>query len=561
MNLRIFKYTQHLLTAGMTVLLMVGCSLQEEPYSLTAEKLAESEDGAEQLVTGIYAIFWDNWMMEQTYMAWLDYDHDHCAGPGWVLSSAGSGDITGHWAYNTTNDMWSSMYRMVNRANKAKESLERGDAWQSEPRMRQLYGEVLFLRAFAYFHLVRMYGAVPLRLSSETPTDCPRSSVQEVYQAITSDLESSLEFLHYASEGNVGEWGHVDKTAAALLLARVYCTMGSAATACQGAEMTVNIKGTDKRFTCDKVDGAENIDARQCYQRAKELCDMIIQRRGVDFDLMPEYLKIWGSNNRRNKEFVWGAAAGGDVDFRTSGLNNYFTPAPFGGSGCWIYMAPNLYEQYDEDDDRAVHGVWHYYLTSYTQSKWVSFPSNSTRYNANNLPANLKAYKSGFNASYKYGVACMTKYYDGDISNPSFFSAKNAAQTEQDVILLRFAEAYLLRAEAEVELGDVNAAMKDIDVIRQRAHATTLYAGRVNDKVEARSLVLKERSLELAMEFNRKFDLLRWGLYLGVMNETQSIVCGNAQRSTIRTKKNLLYAIPPSEIAENKLIDGNNYGY
>ena len=73
--------------------------------------------------------------------------------------------------------------------------------------------------------------------------------------------------------------------------------------------------------------------------------------------------------------------------------------------------------------------------------------------------------------------------------------------------------------------------------------------------------MLKERALELTMEFNRKFDLLRWGLYLNVMNTTQSIQCGNSQRSTIRTQKNLLYAIPTIEIAENDLIDSNNYGY
>ena len=129
------------------------------------------------------------------------------------------------------------------------------------------------------------------------------------------------------------------------------------------------------------------------------------------------------------------------------------------------------------------------------------------------------------------------------------------------MILIRFAEAYLLRAEAEVELGDINAAMKDVDVIRKRAKATTLYAGNVSDKVEARSLVLKERALEFCMEFNRKFDLLRWGLYLNVMNATEYIECGTAKRSTIRTKKNLLYAIPTSEVAENDAIGSNNYGY
>ena len=546
----------------MSVLLVSGCSLDEIPYSITSEKLVQTEEGAEQLVTGIYATFWDNWCMEQTYMAWMDYDNDHCGAPAWVLSSAGSGDITGHYAYNTLNDLWSVFYRMINRANKAKESLESTGNYQTDPAIRQLYGETLFLRAFAYFHLVRMYGAVPVRLSSETEQNCPRSSVKEVYDVVTGDLETSLEYLSYASEGNVGEWGHADKTAASLLLARVYCTMGAAALACNGdTEMIVDIKGDKKRFVCSPVAGAEEINAQQCYERAKELCDEIIGRRGIDFDLMDAYLHLWGGNNRKNKEFVWGVPSVGDVDFQTSGMSSYYTPAPYGGSGAWIYMAPNLYTQFDASDERIIHGVWHYYLTSYTSTKWVSFPSNSDEYNAENLPDNLKAFVPDFNDTYKYGVPCMTKHFKGDISNPSKKKKKEASQSEQDIILLRFAEAYLLRAEAEVELDEIEAAMQDIDVIRKRSKATTLYSGKVTDKVEARSLVLKERALELCQEFNRKFDLLRWGVYLDVMNATQFIVCGNANRSTIRTQKNLLYAIPTSEIAANSLIGGNNYGY
>ena len=555
------KHIKYSVSALVLSLTFASCSLEETPYSVTAEQLAQTEDGATQLVTGIYATFWDNWCMEQTYMAWMDYDQDHSAGPSWVLSSAGSGDVTSHYAYNTNNDLWSMFYRMINRANKAKEALETTDAYQSDPKIRQLYGEVLFLRSFAYFHLVRMYGGVPLRLSSQSEENCPRSSVEKVYEQITNDLEESLNYLNYLSEGNVGAWGHADKTAASILLARVYCTMGAAALTNSGAEMIVDIKGDKKRFTCDKVDGAENFDAQKCYTRAKELCDNVINRKGIDFDLMPNYLSIWGGNNARNKEFVWGAAAGSDVDFQTSGLNNYFTPAPYGGSGAWIYMAPNLYQQYDEDDDRIVHGVWHYYWASYTNKKWIAYPANSEKYNAEHLPDNLKAVSTEFNSSYKGAVPCLTKWYKDDISNPSFYSKKEPATSQQDVILIRFAEAYLLRAEAEVELGNIDAAMQDVDVIRKRAKATTLYEGKVADKVEARSLVLKERALEFCMEFNRKFDLLRWGLYLNVMNSTEFIECGTAKRSTIRTKKNLLYAIPTSEIAENDDIDSNNYGY
>lgn len=542
--------------------LMSGCSLQEEPYSLTAEELATTGEGAEQLVTGIYATFWDHWCMQQTYMAWMDYDHDHCGGPSWVLSSAGSGDVTSHFAYNTMNDLWTTFYCMINRSNSAREALEKNDSYKEVPAISQLYGETLFMRAFAYFHLVRMYGAVPLRLTSDSDNDCPRSSVEDVYNQITSDLETSLEYLRFPSDGGVGAWGHADKTAAMLLLARVYNTMGSAALTHAGTQIKVDIKGEEHTYTCSPVDGTSGIDAAKCYRRSKELCDEVIGRRGIDFDLMPGFRYIWGTNNARNKEFVWGAASNGaDETFCTSGLNNYFTPAPFGGSGTWIYMSHNCYNLYEENDDRIVDGVFHYYLVNYNKGqKWVSYPSKSDRYNEANLPADYKAYADGFNTSYTKGVACMTKHYNGDITKPSFYSAKQNAKTNQDIILIRFAEAYLLRAEAEVEVGTVADAMADLDVIRKRAGAS-IYSGKITDKVEARSLVLKERALELAMECNRKFDLLRWGLYLDVMNDTQSIDCAGTLRSMVRTKKNLLYAIPTAEIAANKLLGGNNYGY
>ena len=167
--------------------LMSGCSLQEEPYSLTAEELATTGEGAEQLVTGIYATFWDHWCMQQTYMAWMDYDHDHCGGPSWVLSSAGSGDVTSHFAYNTMNDLWTTFYCMINRSNSAREALEKNDSYKEVPAISHLYGETLFMRAFAYFHLVRMYGAVPLRLTSDSDNDCPRSCL-----LYTSDAADEL---------------------------------------------------------------------------------------------------------------------------------------------------------------------------------------------------------------------------------------------------------------------------------------------------------------------------------------------------------------------------------
>ena len=545
---------------GAVLISLCGCSLEETPYSITAGKLSETETGAEQLVTGVYGTFWDNWMMEQTYMAWVDQDHDHCMAPAWVMKSAATGDVTSHYSYNGYNDLWSVFYRLINRTNTAMETLSGTASFQDGNEVfRQYYGEMLFMRAFAYFHLVRMYGAVPLRLTSQSESECPRSPVKDIYDTIVNDLETSLEHLHYPSEGNVGAWGHADKTAAQILLARVYCTMGASALTHEGVKMICDIKGTDTTFDCDKVAGAEGIDAEACYTRAKELCDEVIKRKGTDFDMMPNYLSLWGGNNRKNKEFVWGANSNAMQEYCSAGLAYYCTPAPYGGAGAWLYLSPHLYDLYEEQDHRQVYGVWHYYRASYT-GNWYGYPYNSEKYNEANMPTELSGFHSGFSNN-KNAAPCCTKWYNGDIANPTLYSAKQAQYVDQDVVLIRFAEAYLLRAEAQVELGNVDAAMADVDVIRSRANAATLYSGVVTDKLEARSLVLKERGLELCQEFNRKFDLLRWGLYLDVMNTTQNITLNTNVRSLVRTEKNLLYAIPTNEIAENSLLGGNNYGY
>ena len=84
-----------------------------------------------------------------------------------------------------------------------------------------------------------------------------------------------------------------------------------------------------------------------------------------------------------------------------------------------------------------------------------------------------------------------------------------------------------------------------------------------SDKVLLRSSIYQERALEFALEFNRKFDLLRWGLYLKVMNATGSVQ--TAYRATkiskIREPRCILYTIPLAEVTSNKSFGANNEGW
>ena len=69
--------------------------------------------------------------------------------------------------------------------------------------------------------------------------------------------------------------------------------------------------------------------------------------------------------------------------------------------------------------------------------------------------------------------------------------------------------------------------------------------------------------MEFMQEFNRKFDLLRWGLYLDVMNKTQSVrIQGTGLSiSKVRQPRSILYAVPLNEINNNRLFGPNNSGY
>src|SRR5690606_26036783 len=92
---------------------------------------------------------------------------------------------------------WASFYRMIARANLV---IDRATVWEptadvEKNNKKQYIAEAKFLRAYAYFNLVNLYGRVPLRLTFNVGLDddsySPRASVEEVWAAIEKDLIES----------------------------------------------------------------------------------------------------------------------------------------------------------------------------------------------------------------------------------------------------------------------------------------------------------------------------------------------------------------------------------
>ena len=129
---------------------------------------------------------------------------------------------------------------------------------------------------------------------------------------------------------------------------------------------------------------------------------------------------------------------------------------------------------------------------------------------------------------------------------------------------MRFADVLLIYAEAanEANNGPTSEALNALNRVRVRSNATPKSltgVGNINDKVLFRSAVLEERAMEFAEEGDRRWDLIRWGIYLPVMNA----IGGTDEVDIVKSRmeKHLLFPIPGSEVGVNKFITKNNPGW
>ncbi|AEH01599.1 RagB/SusD domain-containing protein [Lacinutrix sp. 5H-3-7-4] len=140
-------------------------------------------------------------------------------------SSEGEAAQFENYSITATNgiveDYYRSYYNVIFRANIVLENL---DVASSENR-DSIEAEAKFVRAYAYFNLVRLYGAIPLvdRVisSAETEISFTRVDPSSIYELIVSDLETAVDGLDNTYKTRAS------KAAAQTLLAKVYLTQGT----------------------------------------------------------------------------------------------------------------------------------------------------------------------------------------------------------------------------------------------------------------------------------------------------------------------------------------------
>lgn len=400
---------------------------------------------------------------------------------------------------------WPIWYQVISAANAAIAGAESIDA--SESQLNHLIAEARFMRAFAYFHLVRNFGEVPyidyFINDPETVKTISKTPVSEVYAGILADLEYAKVWL--PDQRRNGIRTRATKGTAASYLASVHLTM-------------------------------ENW--QKSYDEAKWVID---NKARFGYDLVEDYQSLYIATSANGlKEHVFA------VDFlglqRGPGnVNVDFNASMTGVRGAdrsgWSVMVPSLkvYQTWPEGDYR----------------KRVSFDSAIV------MGGTLQPYQNFVNTKRPH----IAKY-----SRFPGTSQGQMQQSDHNYAAMRYAEVLLIAAEALGEItGSGNPeAVGYVNQIRERARnevgvTNTIPADVMSGmaKDDFINLVLEERRFELAFEFKRWYDIKRRRLGNQVFTGPNSF----EPQSNFSEARDYLMPLPRRELETNPNLAPQNPGY
>lgn len=209
------------------VLTLVGCSedfLQKTPQgTLTQANFPVTESDALLATNGSYTILRDYFYGFGGFPI-LDFMSDDASRGSNLTANVAELEPFDKFAITPTSDgidrWWAALYQGIRRANVV---IERVPGVDMDMVLRNRYiGEAKFIRALMYFDLVRAWGGVPIVTTADPPVLVSRSSKEEVYDLIVSDLLFAIDNLSEQLSLPDAEAGRATKEAAKALLGKVY---------------------------------------------------------------------------------------------------------------------------------------------------------------------------------------------------------------------------------------------------------------------------------------------------------------------------------------------------
>lgn len=507
-----------LLLSVITLTASCQKSLKEyNPSGMTAESVFTTPEGFETLVNAAYS-----------YQRWW-YGKEEGFGlseMGTDIWMSGAGDVatdlTQYINLQGTNGAitteWQQLYAAVNLCNTGINRISGAGLSATARPIRE--AELRFLRAFYYWHIVETWGGVHFSLAETQGviTTANKTPVETFNKQIIEDLLFAVERLPVTTT----DYGRVTKPAAQAFLARMYLT-------------------------------------QKKYTEAKAMALAVING-GYGFTLLPNYADLWKMSNLKNKEVVYA------VNYAVNlSLNDLSDPIlnPLGHSrgsnNGHMLFAMKYDDQAGMFRDIANGRPFNRYMP--TRFLLDLYSDNDARYegsfktvwfaNSTSRPAGMAIGDTAVFATKKVyaPIGKLYKVYDrnavynanGTVKDQLHYvslnkfddptrTSTNEAQSARDSYVIRFAELYLIAAEAEFNLGNPDQAATYLNVVRTRAAK----AGKVAEMQLTGSqvtldLILDERAREFAGEQLRWFDLKRTGKLIDRVKANNPNAAGGIQ--------------------------------
>ena len=558
-----------ILYSVLTVLALVGttsCSDfldDQKPQGVLDSDMVKDPSNVDNLVISAYAVFTTAEDVNSSFSMWnFDVRSDDAYKGGNGTSDGDvfhqleieQGVLTTNW---NINDMWVRLYNCISRVNSAISVLETtSDSYQLKA---QRLGEMKFLRAYAHFLLKRLYKNIPFIMDANLKQEDYNTlsntefNNDEGWQQIINDVEYAYNVLPVKQTDK----GRPSKAAAAAFLTKAYLYK-----AYRQDDPSSNQVTSINREDLLKVIEYSNPD--------------IYSAGG--FDLEADFHNNFRPETQYENgvESIWAMQYSINDGTKNGNLNwSYGLIVPnipgVTDGGCDFYKpSQNLVNAYRTDADG------HPFIDTFNNKDYDLTQDADPRLF---LTVGLTGLPYEFNSKYMMDASSTWSRSNGlygyyvtlkqNVDPDCGYMVKGSWWgTPMNRIVFRYADVLLERAEAYAQLNETGEAIKLVNKIRLRAKQSTgmianypsdygvkfnisTYNGSYSQE-DALKIVKMERRLEMGMESERFFDLVRWGEAEKVLNKyfaEETNNCSIYGDAHFTADKNEYLPIPFSQVA------------
>ena len=469
-----------------------------------------------------------------------------------------SSNITAN--FGEPDGLWYNCYIAISRANNALRSLNNVSE-QDFPNKKIRIGECRFIRGHFYFLLKVLFKSIPyidetVAIENYGTISNIALSNDELWQKIADDFKAAYDNLPESQGTDVGR---ANKYSAAAYLAKTYLY---------------------KAYRQDEKHNVTEINAEDLKQVLTFSNEVMSSDYGLEDDFAYNFLPGSYENGKESLFAIQHSTDDGTLYGRLNFSDALNVPMKFSGSCDFQKPSQNLVNAY-----KTVNG-----LPEFSDYNKADYNANTDKvdprlYHTVALPGVPYKYdkKNIFDESWTrnkavYGLYSSLKE-NVALNDPSSVLIDPFRANTKNKIVIRYADVVLMRAEALIELDREKEALPLINEIRERAKKSpglidyaenvdiALYVDNVNcnwTKPYAREALRWERRLELAMESQRFFDLVRWGIADSVINtfyKEEAPKRTYYENAHFEKNRAEYVPIPQQQINFSKQVYKQNYGY